>query len=65
MLNEQCLAVARVIYRGSATSRVDSPRVVAGRRPIGSERGLGVKRGHQLSDREGLLSVIDATYKND
>ena len=53
------------IYRGSAASRVDSPRVVADRRPIGSERGLGVKRGHRLGDHDGLLSLSDATYKKD
>ena len=53
------------IYRGSTASRVDSPRMVADRRPIGSERGHGVKRVHRLGDRDGLLSLSEATNKND
>ena len=53
------------IYRGSAASRVDSPSVVADKQPIGSERGLGVKRVHRLGDCDGLLSLSEATYKND
>ena len=50
---------------GSAASLVNSPRVGTGKRPMVSERWLGVKKGHRLSDCEGLLSVSDATYKND